>query len=207
MIGPFFAILAACAPEEEQDLPQLLGTIEARGSSAEVWDSATYFYASDSEMFLYMSAAEGVDCDSVALAIDGDIMESDGDGPALYQPSNACVLTVGSSIWDGSLTVDLEADGVTADAALSVNCWMAGEWVNGDDGWTFDGMYWNGHPTSYHLEVEGDEEGGTFTVEMSDYEGKDPLDFEGTDYPGTGEVSGTGDVKWCNDFKYTRLFD
>ncbi|MBM4390433.1 MAG: hypothetical protein FJ090_04885 [Deltaproteobacteria bacterium] len=200
------ALLFACTPEEEVDVPQLLGTIEARDSSAEVWDSTTYFYASEGHMFLYMSKAEGVDCHDVAEALDGGLYSASGEGPGVLQPSGSCVLTADSTTWDDGLSVDLAAGDVTADVALSVNCWMDGEWVLGDDGYVFDGMYWNGNPQEFHLVVESTDDGGRFEIEMDSYEGKDPYDFDAPDYPGTGKVSGEGDVDWCEEFVETPFF-
>ncbi|MBM4367888.1 MAG: hypothetical protein FJ102_16870 [Deltaproteobacteria bacterium] len=201
------ALLFACAPEEELDLPQLLGTIEARESSAEVWDSATYFFVDDNHMFLYMSKAEGVDCHDVAEALDGGLYNASGDGPDLLQPSGSCVLTADSTTWDDGLSVSLAEGDVTAEVALSVNCWMDGEWVVGDEGYVFDGMYWNGNPTAFSFEVQGDSAGGSFEIEMENYEGKDPYDFDAPEYPGTGKVSGAGDVKWCDEFADTPFFE
>ncbi len=200
-------LFLACPPAEDADVPVLLGTIEARDSRAEVWDSATYFYASDDTLFLYMSIAEGVDCHDVANALDGGLYSESGDGPELFQPSGSCTLTVNVPSWSGELSLELAEGDVTASAALSVNCWMDGTWVVGEDGWIFDGLYWNGSPSAYTLDLEGDSDGGTFALSMDSYSGKDPYDFEGTEYPGSGQVAGEGDMKWCEEFEDTPFFD
>lgn len=199
-------LLIACAPVEAVDSPQLLGTIVARDTPAEVWDSAAYFYAEDESMFLYMANAEDATCEETAALLNGELGGSDTEGPEAFQPANSCTLILSSGDWDGSLAVELAEGDVTAEVVVSLNCWLDGAWAVNDEGWTFEGDYWNGSPTAFDLEVSGDSDGGTYTVEMENYRGHDPYDFSGTDYPGTGLVSGTGNVEWCPELENTPIF-
>ena len=203
---PFLPWLLACKPEVAEDVRQLLGTVSAYESALEVWDGSSYFYADDETMVLYMNQADDLSCAQTAATLArASIEEADFD-PDLAMLPGYCTLTVSTGTWLGEVDVALAPGETTADAIVSLYCPLpGGEWQGEEGTYTFDGEVWIGVPDGYTLHIEGGEEGGTFEIAMDTYTGSDP-DVFGSDYPGTGDVAGAGNVEWCAEFEDTPLF-
>ncbi len=209
------ALLSGCDSGDTGPSRQQIGSVETADGTAEVWDSSTYFYfeqngSGDATMALLFSAAEDLSCAEVAAAFPYSGTGELGD----YDPRPAnipgtCTLTVTDPQWDGELKATLAEGDKTTEATVSLDCFLdGGDWAEGADGWGYapEELKWNAQPTSFDLDVSGEEGAdATWAVELPTLKGKPYGTLE--DYaPITGSVSGSGSAAWCADLASSSLF-
>ncbi len=189
------ALLAGCTGEKAGG-PTLTGVISSNGSSGEMRPGAAYAAELSGEIFLVVYPVADASCEDA-----GEALGTDPDWlPTAVYEAGGCSLSVRAP-FDGSLTL---TDATILDATVSVSCAMDdGEWVDlgGDDGWQYDGPWWQGSPETFALDLQRSEDGESYqlTVAMDTYSGQFIYDLQNSEPdPGTGSVSGDVTAAACD---------
>jgi hypothetical protein len=197
-------LLTAC---EKDDTGVQYGIFEGElsfddGEVATVATHTAFGYDAGGKALLYFASSESATCADVT-----DFLSDDSGDPSSIFAAGHCNIFAQIQDWDGS-EVSYTSDPVKVTWAL--NCTVGeGAWNweerGDDDGFYWSGRFWQGSPQAWSITASGG--GGdpfVIDVEMNDYTGDYIYEF--TDMDGSGLVSGTTQVEWCETLSETAFF-
>lgn len=192
-------LLLACADENAGGGYTLTGTVESAGSVADVRNAVAFGVNAGGKAALFVSPNPDATCDDAGTFLGGP---GEDWSPAVVNAAGYCNVYVSIPSYEGSIAVEDDM----ASATVVLGCAMDdGEWVQerheDDEGYFYDGPWWQGSPEAFSITVEGgDDADFAVELEMHDFSGQFIYDTVNTDPdPGTGTVSGTVTASWCAD--------
>ena len=172
------------------------GTISmSDGNSATVNIQRAYGFNDGEAMLAYLSSDPDTKCSDAAKALSGDAVTAD----QVYS-ANTCNLRLeiatGYTATDPPSYTANDEDAYELGTNLLVTCAFAvGSFVEGEDGYAYQGETWYGYPYDFAWTIGGgDAAPFSFDIAFTALDGTGP---DGSYVPADADVSGTVEGEWC----------